>query len=88
MFDTTFLLISFILMHISDFFMLKILLVLSDLSLFLSHELKLISDSEGELDCGLKSQFTQNLRGQQSFVFICQVRRSFPQSSVGVMSVM
>lgn len=72
MFDTTFLLISFILMHISDFFMLKILLVLSDLSLFLSHELKLISDSEGELNCGLKSQFTQNLRGQQSFVFIRQ----------------
>lgn len=65
-------LISFILMHISDFFMLKILLVLSDLSLFLSHELNLISDPEGELDCGLKSQFTQNLRGQQSFVFIRQ----------------
>ena len=32
--------------------MLKLLVVLSDLSLFLSHELNLISDFEGELDRG------------------------------------
>lgn len=69
MFDTTFLLISFILMHISDFFMLKILLVLSDLSLFLSHELKLISDPEGELDCGLKSQVHPKSERTTEFCF-------------------